>query len=128
MILERKNIREVCPIRHFLDMAPRETPKQSLRESVIWGEKWNLWDRVQEERCTKKRSFRNLYQVPLSPWLNTKLQMYGVRIHKVGQRIITRQIITGSCKINNLYYIWLGYFNSDQPSWKELFGHTWGIQ
>ena len=44
---------------------------------------------------TKRKSSRNLYGVPLSPRPHTKPQMCGVRRHRVGQRMTTRQRISG---------------------------------
>lgn len=56
--------------------------------------------RVEVERATQRKSSRNLYRIPLSPQLNTKLQMCGMKLHNY-QRAVR-------CEMNSSRYMWLG--------------------
>lgn len=84
---------KVCPTRDTLvDYSTERGTQAELRIENYLGEaRWNLWGRVKEERATKGRSSRNLYGIPLSPWLTTKLQVCGVKLHRAGQRTTIRQ-------------------------------------
>lgn len=79
---EERHVWDVFLKRHFLDYDTECGTQVGMKMEYNLGTRGGICGgRVEVERATQRKSSRNLYRIPLSPQLNTKLQMCGMKLH-----------------------------------------------